>query len=285
MRHPIFIAIIATLLGAVPVQADSPVQADFTFKRVKPPAPGTTKRITVQIDPSVGWPPPLSTKSDPKVEEERAPVIATDAPVPVPPGSAYSWFWNRVPTSGGGMAGLGQALATLARPPADVAAPQYRLATLQRLADRHGQDILRATVGTRVSPALALAVMAVESNGRVDAVSSAGAQGLMQLMPATASRFGVRDSRVASQNIAGGVAYLDWLMGHFDGDPLLVLAGYNAGEGAVAKHAGVPPYAETRGYVPKVLAAFQVAKGLCLTPPMLVSDGCVFVGSHVASSG
>ena len=62
------------------------------------------------------------------------------------------------------------------------------------------------------------------------------------------------------ENIAGGVKYLNWLMGEFDNDPILVLAGYNAGEGAVRKNAGVPPYAETRDYVPKVLAAFKTAR-------------------------
>ena len=140
----------------------------------------------------------------------------------------------------------------------------------------HGADIMRMTVGTKVSPALALSVIAVESAGRTDAVSSAGAQGLMQLMPATAARFGVTDRRIPTENIRGGIAYLDWLMGHFDRDPILVLAGYNAGEGSVRDNAGVPPYAETRAYVPKVLAAWTVARGLCLTPPVLVSDGCVF---------
>ena len=74
----------------------------------------------------------------------------------------------------------------------------------------------------------------------------------------------------------GGVAFLDFLMKEFDRDPILVLAGYNAGEGAVKSHKGVPPYSETRDYVPKVLAAFKTAKGLCRTPPQLVSDGCVF---------
>ena len=98
----------------------------------------------------------------------------------------------------------------------------------------------------------------------------------MQLIPATADRFGVTNALDASQNIKGGVAYLDWLLKEFGGDPILALAGYNAGENAVKKHAGVPPYAETRDYVPKVLAAFAVARNLCRTPPELVSDGCVF---------
>ena len=120
---------------------------------------------------------------------------------------------------------------------------------------------------------MALAVMAVESAGRADAVSSAGAQGLMQLIPATAERFGVADPFDPAQNIAGGIAYLDWLLREFDGDPLLALAGYNAGEGAVRRNGGVPPFAETRDYVPKVLATWMMVRSLCRTPPELVSDG------------
>ena len=65
-------------------------------------------------------------------------------------------------------------------------------------------------------------------------------------------------------------------MGNFNRDPLMVIAAYNAGEGAVTANGGVPPFAETRDYVPKVLAAWQVAQGLCVTPPELVSDPCVF---------
>jgi soluble lytic murein transglycosylase-like protein len=104
----------------------------------------------------------------------------------------------------------------------------------------------------------------------------------MQLIPATAERFGVSDSTDPVQNIKGGVAYLDWLLEEFDNDPLMVLAAYNAGEGAVRENQGVPPYAETRDYVPKVLAAWQVAQGLCLSPPELVTDPCVF---RVISTG
>jgi soluble lytic murein transglycosylase-like protein len=147
---------------------------------------------------------------------------------------------------------------------------------LQDIAAKHGAEILKATIGTEVSPALVLAVIGIESAGKSNAVSSAGAVGLMQLIPATADRFGVADSTNPSQNIKGGVAYLDWLMKEFNRDPLMVLAAYNAGENAVKKNGGVPPYAETRTYVPKVLAAWTVARGLCVTPPELVSDGCVF---------
>jgi soluble lytic murein transglycosylase-like protein len=147
---------------------------------------------------------------------------------------------------------------------------------MQGLAQTYGTEILKATLGTQVSPALVLAVMGIESGGKADAVSPKGAEGLMQLIPATAARFGVTDSKDVAQNIKGGVAYLDWLMGQFDRDALMVLAAYNAGEGAVAANDGVPPYAETRDYVPKVLAAWTVAQGLCASPPQLVTDPCVF---------
>ena len=86
----------------------------------------------------------------------------------------------------------------------------------------------------------------------------------MQLIPATARRFNVKDAYDPSQNIAGGAAYLNWLLKEFNGDVLLALAGYNAGEGAVRKHKGVPPYKETRDYVVKVLDAIVAGVGrLC----------------------
>jgi soluble lytic murein transglycosylase-like protein len=96
----------------------------------------------------------------------------------------------------------------------------------------------------------------------------------MQLMPDTAERFGVTDRLSPAENIKGGVAYLDWLMEEFGNDPVLALAGYNAGENAVKSHEGVPPFAETRDYVPKVLAAYEVARSLCKTPPVLITDAC-----------
>lgn len=147
---------------------------------------------------------------------------------------------------------------------------------MQQIIIEQAVPILVSSAESRVSPALILAVIAVESGGKTDAVSGAGATGLMQLMPDTAARFGVSDALVAEQNISGGIKYLDWLLETFSGDAVLALAGYNAGEGAVRAHQGVPPFPETRDYVPKVLAAYQVARALCLTPPELISDGCVF---------
>ncbi|MDP4033319.1 MAG: lytic transglycosylase domain-containing protein [Pseudorhodobacter sp.] len=257
------------------VRADGlSAQDDFSFRRVKAPGPGAGKRITVQIDP-VAQARRLAVVARPDPLPQERPAM-TDPAAP-PASSTYAWFWDSVPTAQGATSGrFALAMATLSHGPGGKAVAAPRMQHMQALAQSHGTEILKATLGSNVSPALVLAVIAVESAGRVDAVSSAGATGLMQLIPATATRFGVSDSKDAVQNIRGGVAYLNWLMQEFDRDPLMVLAAYNAGEGAVKANAGVPPYGETRDYVPKVLAAWQVAQGLCLTPPELVSDPCVF---------
>jgi hypothetical protein len=238
---------------------------DFQAKRLKPPKSGS-KRITIQITPTG----PAAGKVVGGSASQGGGQTARRS-------ASYDWFWDTVPTELAKSTGRYQAaLNRLSNPPGGSGVSAPRLQTLASISQKHGIEILKSTVGKQVSPALVLAVIAVESAGKIDAQSSAGAQGLMQLMPATAERFGVTDSFTAAQNIAGGVAYLDWLMTEFGGDPVLVLAGYNAGEGAVRKNGGVPPYAETRDYVPKVLAAFQVARSLCVTPPQLASDGCVF---------
>jgi soluble lytic murein transglycosylase-like protein len=105
-----------------------------------------------------------------------------------------------------------------------------------------------------LAPALVLALMATESNFDPLAQSPRQAQGLMQLIPDTARRFGVRDVFDPAQNIRGGMAYLRWLLAYFEGDMALALAAYNAGERAVERYRGVPPYAETRLYVRRILA-------------------------------
>jgi soluble lytic murein transglycosylase len=104
----------------------------------------------------------------------------------------------------------------------------------------------------QVSPDLVRAVIAVESEFDQWAVSSKGAQGLMQLMPPTARRFGVADPFDARQSIMAGAKYLRILLDQFQGDVPLALAAYNAGENAVVRYRGIPPYRETRGYVRKV---------------------------------
>ncbi len=101
------------------------------------------------------------------------------------------------------------------------------------------------------------AVIQAESNFDADAVSSAGAQGLMQLMPATARSLGVTDAFDPVQNINGGVKLLSQLLNQYDGNVKLALAAYNAGPGAVAKYHGIPPYKETQKYVSRVLDFYQ----------------------------
>lgn len=287
-RHAFLVLLCTVFASAAAAQAPDTAQAggDFTFKRVGVPESGAGKRITVQIDPDAEV-----FRITPGAEPRRPGDPRPDAALQTPPGvagpsgpSAYDWYWQAVSPAREVDAALrfNTAMEVLAQNALKVRTP--RLSSLQSIVQSHGVEILTSTIGTEVSPALVLAVISVESAGRGDAVSHAGAQGLMQLIPATAERFGVSDSFDPKQNIQGGVAYLDWLLKEFNRDPVLALAGYNAGEGAVIKHSGVPPFDETRAYVPKVLAAWNVARGLCLTRPVLISDGCVFV-RRTASDG
>ncbi|MCG6967154.1 MAG: transglycosylase SLT domain-containing protein [Chromatiaceae bacterium] len=112
-----------------------------------------------------------------------------------------------------------------------------------------------------LDPALVLEVVRAESDFNPKARSDKGAMGLMQLIPDTARRFGVKDPFEPIQNLRGGMAYLRWLLERFDGDLKLTLAGYNAGEGAVQRHGGVPPYAETREYVRRILRRYGTPPG------------------------
>lgn len=118
--------------------------------------------------------------------------------------------------------------------------------------DAYREEIAAASREFGVEEAVVRAVIHAESAFNPTAVSRAGAQGLMQLMPATARRFGVTDSFEPAQNIRGGVEYLSWLLRRFNGNLTLAAAGYNAGEGAVDRHGGVPPYRETQNYVVRV---------------------------------
>ena len=106
----------------------------------------------------------------------------------------------------------------------------------------------------KLQPHFVLAIMATESNFDANAVSPKNAQGLMQLMPDTAARFGARNLRDPVQNIRAGMAYLRWLLAYFEGDIVLAAAAYNAGENAVDRYRGVPPYAETRQYVWRIVS-------------------------------
>lgn len=139
--------------------------------------------------------------------------------------------------------------------PAEVRRSQFE-PFIQEAATHHG-----------VQPELVRAVIQTESAYDQRAVSSAGARGLMQLMPDTARRFGVRDAFDARDNIFGGVRYLRVLLDLFRGDVALAVAAYNAGEGAVARHGGVPPYRETRDYVRKINGLLARAMAPLAEPP------------------
>ena len=127
------------------------------------------------------------------------------------------------------------------RPAAEHSADSYR-ALIREMADRHA-----------VAPALVEAVIRVASNFDPRAVSRKGARGLMQLMPATAARLGVRNAFDARENVGAGVRHLRFLVDRYDGNVPLALAAYNAGVEAVARYGGIPPYAETQAYIARIL--------------------------------
>lgn len=141
--------------------------------------------------------------------------------------------------------------------PAQKEAPPTQVAKNDfEVRDLNGNDIKglvkRLAPDYNLDPELVLALVSVESNFNPKARSPKNAQGLMQLIPATAERFGVRNVWDPLDNLRGGMAYLRWLLDHFEGDVELALAGYNAGEGAVHDYGGIPPYPETQGYVKRI---------------------------------
>lgn len=117
---------------------------------------------------------------------------------------------------------------------------------------QYEQDIAQAAEANDVDPALIRALIHAESAFNPNARSSKGAMGLMQLMPNTAKELGVKNPKLASENIKGGVKYLALLLETFHGNVKLATAAYNAGPSAVAKYKGIPPYAETQAYVERV---------------------------------
>jgi len=138
-----------------------------------------------------------------------------------------------------------------------VTCDSYSRTKLLKKANKYQDIITKASQDYRVSAHLITAVITVESCFRPKARSSSGAAGLMQLMPATARRFGTTNRYNTKHNIKAGTKYLRFLLTRFNGNVQLAAAAYNAGEGAVDKYDGIPPYKETQAYVRKVLNAYR----------------------------
>lgn len=148
---------------------------------------------------------------------------------------------------------------------------------LQIKAAVHAGSIDLAVKKYQIDKELIQAVIAVESCFNPKAVSPAGAEGLMQLMPATADRFGVADSFNARQNILAGSRYLKWLLNRFDGNLKYAIAGYNAGEGRIDQYKGIPPFRETQRYVKNVLALYtKLAPQKVMARTKTIANGTVY---------
>ena len=143
---------------------------------------------------------------------------------------------------------------------ASAAGSAAAMASRTMTADEMHPLLAHAGAAHRIDEDLLASVVRAESGGQTHAVSRTGAQGLMQLMPGTATQMGVADAFEPGQNLNGGAAYLDRLLLRYHDDIALALAAYNAGPGAVDKYRGVPPYRETRAYVAKVIREFNRRK-------------------------
>jgi hypothetical protein len=157
-----------------------------------------------------------------------------------------------------------ETVADLPEPVAEVKAPTaVTLMTAPTKEEMH-EMLSHAGAAHNIDEDLLASVVRAESGGQVRAVSRTGAQGLMQLMPGTASAMGVEDSFRPEQNISGGTAYLDMLLTRYHDNVALALAAYNAGPGAVDRYHGVPPYRETRAYVARVIREFNRRKQIAM---------------------
>lgn len=255
-RKPVTTAA-AVILGLLATEfRESVAEAGLLRNGIRPGAAGTTGFLR---------PPPAGSPVRIRPPGGAGPTAPT-APHTRP--ASHDWFWAAFsPAETAASAGRWAEALAIVQARRVGGQGLFDVDTIRAIRAAWGKQVEAAARGHGVSESLLLAVIAVESRGKPAALSPRGAQGLMQLIPATAARFGVADAFDPGANIAGGAAYLDWLLEEFGGDIVLALAGYNAGENAVHRHKGVPPYAETRDYVVLVLDAIAAAGSLCDEPP------------------
>jgi len=241
-----------------------------SYKAVRMHAPAKASATV----PAMGSVTPANPVQGSPVQAAALPARAAVAPLPYQPprlvrGQVYSYiqdgvrhYTSRAPRGGAGITAMRTikysfmetCYACAARPGVD-------FNTLRLNTGAYQAEIAAASRDYGVDEAIVRAIIHAESAFNPNALSRVGAQGLMQLMPATARRFGVGNAFDAAQNIRGGVQYLAFLLKRFNGDLSLVAAGYNAGEGAVDKYKGVPPYSETQRYVQRVGLLAQRYRG------------------------
>jgi hypothetical protein len=157
-----------------------------------------------------------------------------------------------------------ETVADLPEPVAEVKTPSAVTLMPAPTKEEMHEMLAHAGAAHNIDEDLLASVVRAESGGQVKAVSRTGAQGLMQLMPGTASAMGVEDAFRPEQNISGGTAYLDLMLTRYHDNVALALAAYNAGPGAVDKYHGMPPYRETRSYVARVIREFNRRKQMAM---------------------
>ncbi|MFO7339694.1 MAG: lytic transglycosylase domain-containing protein [Lysobacteraceae bacterium] len=280
---------LAALAAAAPARAGTLyrcVGADGVAAYVDRRVPGSQCRVATRFVPDRRAPasrPASAPASAAPASAGAAPAAVPAAYVPQQPaaataapprrrvsGQVYSYvkdgvrhFSSRPPARGSGAHDLRTvAYSFIETCYACAVRPGVNFATVKLNTTAYQEEIAAAAREFGVEEAVVRAIIHAESAFNPLAVSSAGAQGLMQLMPATARRFGVADSFDPAANIRGGVQYLAWLLQRYNGDLTLAAAGYNAGEGAVDRYRGVPPYSETQRYVQRVAVLAERYRGV-----------------------
>lgn len=199
------------------------------------------------------------------LRRSSTPHIAPVRPSSGASSSDFNWFWTEaMPTAASDRDGLAPGLVRYIDDRRARGLPVWGNARAGNgIYKRFREAIDKAAHETGLSWAVITSVITIESAGVATATSPKGAMGLMQLMPATAARFGVEKAYDPFENISGGARYFAELLKLHNGDFVLALASYNAGEGAVDKYQGVPPYNETRDYVAKFFSIYAATKTFC----------------------